>query len=357
MLRYTDPITKKRKHKATTATTEKEAQREAALLEVELNSGRHKPATELCWAEFREIFEDKYLRKHSDGSFSVYQSAFNQLEDITGVAMLRDVSNVLTDYIGGLHEQEKSPNTIQTYMKHIRVALYWAADEGYLAERPKVKVPKGTDDSMKGRAIEPAEFQQMLIAVDDVIPEYAEQWRHYLTGLWLSGLRRAESLILSWDKSEPFHIDQTGLYWRFRIRASAQKSRKSQFCPMAPDLIQWLQETTPAVERTGKVFEPVGFKGALLTGSEAGRMISRIGKAAEVETDPENERFATCHDFRRSFGTRWASKLMPADLTELMRHRSIETTMKYYVSQESDALSARLHAAFSEKEVTKKVTI
>lgn len=38
---------------------------------------------------------------------------------------------------------------------------------------------------------------------------------------------------------------------------------------------------------------------------------------------------------------------MPADLKELMRHDSIDTTMKYYVSQNTDALAARLLAAVS----------
>lgn len=73
-------------------------------------------------------------------------------------------------------------------------------------------------------------------------------------------------------------------------------------------------------------------------------MVSRFGKAAGIETDAENEKFATCHDLRRSFGSRWSRELMPADLKQMMRHASIETTMKYYVGQQTDELSARLHS-------------
>lgn len=235
MLRYTDPITGKRKHKNSGTSDESEAQKAAGRWEDELNSGRFKPARDVTWEEFRDTFEDKYLKRKSDGYWSAFQAAFNQLEDLTGVVMLRNVHSVLSDYIDQLRDQEKSDNTIQTYMKHIRVALYWAADEGYLPEKIPVKVPKGSDDQMKGRPIEPSEFGRMLEAVDTEIPEYADEWKHYLNGLWYSGLRRSESLILSWDTSEPFHIDQSGLYWRFRIRASAQKSRKSQFCVMAAE--------------------------------------------------------------------------------------------------------------------------
>ena len=37
---------------------------------------------------------------------------------------------------------------------------------------------------------------------------------------------------------------------------------------------------------------------------------------------------ASAHDLRRAFGERWAARLMPAQLMELMRHETIETTRK-----------------------------
>lgn len=40
--------------------------------------------------------------------------------------------------------------------------------------------------------------------------------------------------------------------------------------------------------------------------------------------------FATTKTFRKTFAIRWAQKLMPAELQKLMRHESIETTLKYY---------------------------
>ena len=358
MLRFTDPLSGKRKHQNSGTSNKKEAERAAARWEDELKTGKYKSTENLTWEEFRDLFEDRYLKRKSQAYWSSFQAAFNNLESLTGVRMLRDVHGVLSDYIHQLQELEKSPNTIQSYMKHLRVALYWAAEENYLSEKTAVKVPKGTDDQMKGRPLEPAEFALMLAAVDEVIPEHASHWKQFLTGLWYSGLRRSEAIILSWDKDAPFSIDQSGLFWRFRIRAEAQKSRKSEFCVMPPDLTEWLYTTFPATERSGPVFQPVGFKGSPLTGNEVGRMVSVIGKRAGIETDPENGKFATCHDLRRSFGNRWSSELMPADLKKIMRHKSIETTMKYYVGHGTDELSARLHAKFAKTsvEVTKKVT-
>jgi integrase len=57
-------------------------------------------------------------------------------------------------------------------------------------------------------------------------------------------------------------------------------------------------------------------------------------------------KFASAHDLRRSFGTRWAPRLKPATLQLLMRHKSIETTMKYYVCQDSDDVADELWAEY-----------
>jgi len=48
---------------------------------------------------------------------------------------------------------------------------------------------------------------------------------------------------------------------------------------------------------------------------------------------PEFVKFASRHDLRRSFGERWAERVLPKVLMELMRHASIDTTMRYYVGQ------------------------
>jgi len=45
------------------------------------------------------------------------------------------------------------------------------------------------------------------------------------------------------------------------------------------------------------------------------------------------KKFASAHDLRRAFGQRWAIRIMPTVLRELMRHADISTTMKYYVGQ------------------------
>ena len=58
-----------------------------------------------------------------------------------------------------------------------------------------------------------------------------------------------------------------------------------------------------------------------------------------VHVDPKTGKteYASTHDFRKAFGDRRALNVMPPVLMQLMRHESIETTMKYYVGRSVQA--------------------
>jgi integrase len=84
-----------------------------------------------------------------------------------------------------------------------------------------------------------------------------------------------------------------------------------------------------------------------MTAKRVCRIISDIGRKAGVVVNKAENKFATAHDLRRSFGTRWASRVKPATLQLLMRHQSIETTLKYYVEQDADDVADELWRNFS----------
>ena len=70
-------------------------------------------------------------------------------------------------------------------------------------------------------------------------------------------------------------------------------------------------------------------------------VVSLIGEAASIEVATNlhtgRVKWASCHDMRRSFGQRWAVRIMPPDLMVLMRHESIDTTLRYYIGQNANA--------------------
>jgi hypothetical protein len=57
-------------------------------------------------------------------------------------------------------------------------------------------------------------------------------------------------------------------------------------------------------------------------------------------------KYASAHDFRRAFGDRWALRVMPPVLMQLMRHESIDTTMRFYVGRSVEATTEDLWAAY-----------
>jgi hypothetical protein len=69
-------------------------------------------------------------------------------------------------------------------------------------------------------------------------------------------------------------------------------------------------------------------------------------------------KFASAHDLRRSFGERWASRLMPKDLMVLMRHENFNTTLKFYAGRNAektaDAAWAAYEAAQARQQAGKK---
>jgi integrase len=86
-----------------------------------------------------------------------------------------------------------------------------------------------------------------------------------------------------------------------------------------------------------------------LCAERVGRITSKIGKKAGVKvlTDQRTGKVkhASAHDLRRSFGERWAVRVMPQVLMQLMRHESIDTTLRYYVGRNAETTSEALYQA------------
>ena len=65
----------------------------------------------------------------------------------------------------------------------------------------------------------------------------------------------------------------------------------------------------------------------------------------DAEDQKSKPIFASAHDLPRSFDERWSSGIMPK---ELMRHKSIGTTMRFYVGQNAEKTSSILWDANQE---------
>ncbi|WP_158261251.1 MULTISPECIES: tyrosine-type recombinase/integrase [Pirellulaceae] len=226
------------------------------------------------------------------------------------------------------------------HLRHLKSVLNWGKDVGLINRVPKIKILKQLKGAklMRGRPLTDEEFQRMLDAVPEVVgDDLAEGWKYFLEGLWWSGLRVSEAINLYWDRRDRLSVDFSGEYPMFRILAEFEKGKWDRILAMAPEFAKFL-ERTPIEDRSGRIFEPAGIS-IERQRTHFSKRGTLIGKAAGivVETDPETgtKRYAGLHDLRRSFGERWAQRILPQQLMELMRHESIETTLKFYVGADA----------------------
>jgi integrase len=348
-MRYVDPITGQQRARSTGTRIRREAERLAAKWEAELRSGKYQAPSKTTWSDFRERYEQEKGAALAANTLNATITAFNHLERLINPEKLASLtSSVLSQFQAKLRQEGMKDTTIATHLRHLRAALSWAKSVALLPKVPEVHMPRRARGQtlMRGRPVTLAEFNAMLASVKQVRPTDSAAWIHHLNGLWLSGLRLDESLQLSWDGESSIMIDLTGRHPRFRIYAEAEKGRQDRLLPMTPDFAEFVRKT-PAKARVGPVFKLHGVRtGEQMTSARAGRIISEIGEAAGVLVNKAECKYASAHDLRRSFGTRWAARVKPATLQLLMRHKSIETTMKYYVSQDADELADELWAEY-----------
>ena len=107
-------------------------------------------------------------------------------------------------------------------------------------------------------------------------------------------------------------------------------------------------------ERTGRVFQIPATRGQheyIKLKDTVSKLIRKIGVWADVKVDEtfaynketgeyeEKISYASANECRKTFGSRWCSRVTAPVLMELMRHSEISTTMKYYVDQKLDDLN------------------
>ena len=337
-MRYVDPGTGTQVWKTTKENDWDLALKAAGRWEKHLNTGGYAEHGDTAWFLFRRRFENVRLPAVRENTRKRYRTIMDQFEEIlakyTGdepgknvtLQMQKITNRHIEDFMVSmrLRKNPLSENTISSVMNHLKCVLSWAYKNGFLERRiefptvPRSKAVRGSP--MKGRPITEAEFAKILANAPD------KKWRFFLKGLWLSGLRLEESLNFWWDRRDKLHLHDGML----RIFGEDEKGRRDRLMPLTPDFVELL-ESVPKKHRKGRVFQPFEFDTPDV--KHISRLISRIGAAAEVVVDERTKKPASAHDFRRSFGERWAMLVEPFVLMQLMRHQDISTTMRYYAGR------------------------
>lgn len=344
---WIDPTTGKRKTKSSKCKTKREAERAAKDFEDKLNRHRTTGDGSLLWDEFVTLYTEEHLSSLEFVSQKRVISILNIFKKISDPQRLSNVTTaVLSAYATKLRSDKwkRSEATIAAHLSRISTAMLWAKGQGYVDEVPRIpKVTRARSPRAKGRPLTGPEFVKFLRSVSAVVGRAAaKSWRRLLIGLWLSGLRLDEALNLTWNYGDGIWIDTSGEYPLLGVSAESEKGKSDRLLPLTPDFARWLMAHTPEGARAGSVFPLVKQRHKdVIRMDHVSKVISEIGEKSGIVVSGTGK-FCSSHDLRRSFGLRWAQKVMPADLQQLMRHADISTTLRFYAISDAQNFAARL---------------
>jgi integrase len=356
VIRYEDPETRSVLQKSTGTTKKKDAERLLGEFRADLLSGRYQGPSTTSWETFRDKYEAELLSGLAKKTMKKADTVLDAVERILKPVKLTDLTaSRISKFIAEIRDGQRSESTIASYLAHLRAALSWAVNVGMLPLVPKIKKPKRAKvyKKSKGRAPTEEEFKKIVEVIPEVLgSERASSWKYLIEGLWWSGLRLGEALELWWDLDDKLRIDLTDGRPLLRIPAELEKGHQDRLLPIAPEFAEFLLRT-PADERTGLVFKPRAERehGEQPTTNHVTKIISLIGQKAgivvHVQATTGKKKHASAHDFRRAFGDRWALRVMPPVLMQLMRHESIDTTMRFYVGRSVQATADVVWEAYN----------
>lgn len=373
---YRCPVTKKRKYESFGSKRAAVARKKS--LEGEHASGKYRPLHATTWAEFIAEYREKVQIGKKLNTRKVEDRAIAMFEKHCSPTSLRAITTKTIDEFRtkrsrdkGRKEKTVSGDTVNKELRAVRTALKKAQEWHYLQEVPRFSMKKSAEP--EPRAIPIVEFQQILSVIpswDATVDRRPAGWakgckgnaervrsvRHkapleawwipFLSTTYFAGLRWGELLNLKWEDLRFTASPQ--------IRIWNEKCERWDYVPMSSMLAARLQEwmaESPTVRDTALVFPHSCHSRTVLS------TWLRFQELAGIE---EHYRF---HDLRVSFCTNLVAAGVEApQLKSLARHRSIETTMKYYRGRTDVAdrrALERMEAAFSlvENEAQEKTKV
>jgi site-specific recombinase XerD len=186
--------------------------------------------------------------------------------------------------------------SVNGYLRHIKAALRYAIDEGYLDKMPKVEMESVA--GMLPRFIKPDDIEILLEKSRETDEDF---WSYILFNLY-TGCRRRESLNLDWSK-----IDFNGRSCRVMGKGSRER--------IVPLLEPILKVLRPIKRDIGKVFRQYH-------PDTVSKKFHELAKSCGID--------ARLHDLRHSCATYLLKSGVPLEVVQkILGHSRISTTMIY----------------------------
>lgn len=336
---------------------------------------RHAGDGSLHWDALVHTFTLEHLDSLSANSRMSFLTTVNHIQTILKPAIVADLhAQSISAYIAARRKSGVAETTLAKDLRYIRQLLRWAVDTSRLPREMMPKLPRlnaknnyGPDDEMRGRPLTEPEVEHLIASIDtfsQVAPAtslQAASLRLYVRGMLLSGLRISESLSIRLEPGPWISIDLSTSHGSLVIPHGKQKSKRREVAPIAPDFCTFARESLAPYARAANspyLFNLIGKSGTRLNNrGDVSQLVSQLGRHSKIITDPTTTRYVTVHDFRRTFGARWAVRVVPAILKSLMRHATISTTERYYVGSNLERTQEAIYKAFTRDSATVAATV
>lgn len=321
---YSDPVSGRAITKSAGTSNRRAAER--AAMEWEHQLRQHAGQDVTGWEVFRARFEREHLDNLKPSTQTAYRISLDKFESLVGKPS--DIGTINSGVMSRFRAKLAglAPDSIRHHLRNIKSALGWAQRNGIITHTPKYTPPESRGS--RGRGLTLLEVIRFLESLRDCSGEYWPGLRQLVMVMWLGGLRFQEALRLS-TESGPVQVDLNRDRPLLVFSEGGQKSGKAAHVPVVPDFARWLRRQAP-----GQIVK------SDLQPRTMSDYLKSAGRSAKIQVS--QNKHATAHDFRRTFGNRWALRVHPLVLKTLMRHASIETTLRYYVAIDADAVSRQI---------------
>ena len=247
-----------------------------------------------------EKFTDEYLKyaevNYPDSTYRLYAQAVKKMKASWGNIPVKEITpRHIDSMITDMHRAGLKPPTINKNYRHAKSIIRKAVEWGYA--KP-FKFPKQAKEEKQQRYIPEKDLKRLFAAIKD------EEFKRLCMFAVYSGLRSGELVRLKWsdiDNPEGF------------LRVSAQQKNKIE---SRIPINSFMRSVLEKQEGGKKVFR---FNGI--------HWVSQKFKDAMTDAGLSGYRF---HDLRHSYGSYLAMQgYPPKTIKELMRHKSLASTMGY----------------------------
>ncbi|MEL6108276.1 MAG: site-specific integrase [Planctomycetota bacterium] len=363
VMRYRDEQGRTRQAGTCKSTRRRDAERETAEREAELNSPESTKSKryDITLTEIHERYKTARLKHRSADYAYQLQAGLKRMRAVAVDRGIEDISarHIDTEFLAATIEllcDEVELATAKSYRTSLRAFFRWAAGLELVRDiNWSVTAVEGIVKS-GGRPITDDEFKTLIKTVPKFVgKDRAAEFQNLLRCCFLSGMRLSEALQFSATRKDCHHVD-IGYGASPRIRFVAkQKNRRDQTVVMLPEFEKFIKSVRPHDD--GFYFRPLNKHGKPYPSAKAvGRTIADIGRKSGIvvktDEDGEPKKFVSAHDTRRACAYRLVSRGYKVfTVQHLMRHADPKTTQQFYSGDMADMVAGEIWGSPEERDI------